>query len=84
MRLPSQECREVNLCKRIAKLWYRWVETKGTEYPRGIQGTWTRIRELVFIDANTDYIAMLLASSPLPPPGVILNPRDEHLLHRLL
>jgi len=41
MRVFSQECPEVNLCKRMAKLWYRWVETKGTEYPRGVQGTWT-------------------------------------------
>jgi len=64
----------------MAKLRYQWVETKGTEYPRGVQGTWTRIRELVSImpkieDTNTDYIAMLLAPSPPPPPGTVLNPR---------
>jgi len=77
MRLFSQECPEVNLCKRMAKLWYRWVETKGTEYPCGVQGTWTRIRELVSImprieEANTDYIAILLAPSPPPLPGTVL------------
>ena len=61
----------------MAKVWYRSVETQGTEYTRGVQGTWTRIRELMSImprveEANTDYIAMLLAPSPPPPPGVIL------------
>jgi len=40
MRLYEQECPNVSLCRRIAKLWYRWVETKGLEYPRGVQGTW--------------------------------------------
>ena len=77
MRIFGQECPEVNLCKRMAKLWYRWVETKGIEYPHGVQGTWTRIRELVTLmsrieDANTDYIALLLAPSPPPPPGIVL------------
>jgi len=28
MGILSQECPEVNLCKRMAKLWYQWVETK--------------------------------------------------------
>ena len=76
MRLFSQECPEVNLCKRMAKLWYKWVEIKGMEYPRGVQGTWTRIRELVSImprieDANIDYIVMLLAPSPPHPPSAV-------------
>jgi len=68
------ECPEVEVCRRMAKLWYRWVETKGLEYPRGVQGTWARVRELVTLmprieEANTDYIAMLLTPSPPPPPG---------------
>jgi len=80
MRLFSQECPEVNLCRKMAKLWYRWVKTKGLQYPGSVQGKWTRIRELVSImprieEANTDYIAMLLAPSPLPPPGTVLAPR---------
>ena len=40
-RLFSQECPEINLCKKMAKLWYQWVETKSLEYPRVVQGTWT-------------------------------------------
>jgi len=64
----------------MAKLWYRWVETKGQEYPGGVQGMWTRIQELVSIiprvdEANTDYIAVLLVPTPPPPPGTILAPR---------
>jgi len=44
-----------------------------------VQGTWTRIRELVSImsrieEANTDYITMLLTPSPPPPPGTIPPP----------
>ena len=79
MRIFSQECPDVNLCKRMAKLWHRWVQTEGTEYSHGIQGTWTRIWKLVTLmrrieDANTDYIAMLLEPSPLPPPSAILAP----------
>jgi len=63
----------------LAKLWRRWVETKGLEYPRGVQGMWMRIRELISImprieDANTDYIAMLLAPSPPPPLGTMSPP----------
>ena len=80
MRFFSYECPEVELYRRMAKLWFRWVETKGLEYPRGVQGTWTRIRELVTLmprieEANTDYIAMLLMPSPPPPPGTVLAPR---------
>ena len=26
MRLFSQECPKVNLCRRMTKLWYRWVK----------------------------------------------------------
>jgi len=79
MRAFVYECPEADLCMRMAKLWRRWVETKGLEYPRGVQGTWTRIRELVSImprieDANTDYIAMLLAPPTPPPPGSMPPP----------
>jgi hypothetical protein len=70
-----EENPEVDICWRMAKLWYRWVETKGVEYPRGPQGTWIRIRELVTLMprievANTDYIATLLAPTPPPPPSL--------------
>jgi len=49
-------------------------------YPRGVQGTWTRIRELVSLmprieEANIDYIATLLAPSPPSPPDSVLAPR---------
>ena len=59
MRAFNYECPEVVLSRRMAKLWYWWIEIKGLEYPRGVQGTWTRIRELVSImprikEANTD------------------------------
>jgi len=75
MRVYGHERPEVGQCRRVAKLWFRWVETKGVEYPRGIQGTWMRIWELVTTtprieEANTNYIAVLLA--PLPPPSVVL------------
>ena len=76
----EEECPEVELCRRMAYLWYRWVESKGLEYPRGLQGTWTRIRELVVTmpdieKANTDRIAALLM---LPTPlssGPVFTPR---------
>ena len=35
----EEECPEMELCRRMTTLWYRWVETKGLEYPRGLQGT---------------------------------------------
>ena len=44
MRRYEQECPEVELCRRMETLWYRWVETKGLEYPRGVLSTWNRIR----------------------------------------
>ena len=80
MSFFSQECPEVNLGRRMAKLWYRWVETKGLEYPRGVQGTWTRIQELVTLmpgveEVNPDYIATPLASPQPSPPGTVLAPR---------
>jgi len=80
MRLYAQECPEVDLCRRMATLWYRWVETKGLEYPRGVQGTWNRIRELVTTmtrieSANTDHIAALRAPPPLASLGPVLHPR---------
>ena len=64
----------------MAKFWYRWVETKGLVYPRGVQGTWTQIWELVSLmprieEANIDYIATPLAPSPPSPPDSVLAPR---------
>jgi len=80
MRRYEEECPEVELCRRMATLWYRWVETKGLEYPRGLQGTWTRIRELIVTmpnieTANTDQIAALLASPTPTSSGPVFNPR---------
>jgi len=80
MRLYEQVCPEVSLCRRMAKLWYRWVETKGLEYTRGIQGTWNRIQELVITmprieSANTNHIVALLALPPATSLGPVLNPR---------
>jgi len=68
MRHYEEECPEVELCRHMATLRYRWVVTKGLEYPRGLQGTWTRIQELVVTmpnieTANTDRIAALLGLS---------------------
>jgi len=79
MRAFVYEYPEADLCMRMAKLWHRWVETKGLEYPRGVQGTWMHIRELVSImprieEANTDYIAILLTPSPPPPLGSMPPP----------
>jgi len=45
MRAYEQVWPPVTECRRMARLWYRWVETKGLEYPRGFQGAWERIRE---------------------------------------
>ena len=72
MRSYEQVCPEVKECRRMARLWFRWVETKGLEYPRGFQGTWERIRELIALtpsieEANTDRLTTLLAP-PRPPP----------------
>jgi len=52
----------VRKCKRIATLWFRWVESQGLVYPRGVEGTWTRIWELVPIIprieiAHPNYVA---------------------------
>jgi len=33
MRRYEEECPQVELCRRMATLWYRWPETKGLEYP---------------------------------------------------
>jgi len=71
MRSYEQVWREVRECRRMARLWFRWVETKGLEYPRGFQGTWERIRELVVLtpsieEAHTDRLSALLAP-PRPP-----------------
>jgi len=80
MRVYGQQHPEVGQCRRVAKLWFRWVETRGVEYPQGVEGMWLRIWELVTVmprieEANTNYIAQLLAPPSPPPPGVILSPR---------
>jgi len=80
IRRYKEECPKVELCRRMATLWYRWVETKGLEYPHELQGMWARIQELVVTmpnieTANTDQIAALLA--PLTPTssGPVFNTR---------
>jgi len=50
------------------------------EYPRGIKGNWTGVWELVIAiprieEANTNYLAQLLAPPPPPPTGVIVSPK---------
>ena len=80
MRRYEQDCPEVELCRCMATLWYRWTETKGLEYPRGVQGSWTRIRELVITmprieSANTDHIATLLTPPTPTSSGPVYNPR---------
>jgi len=39
MRAYARERPEMEQCRRVAKLCFRWLETKGVEHPRGIQGT---------------------------------------------
>ena len=85
MRVYGQEHPEVGHCRRVAKLWFRWMETKGVEYPRGIEGTWMSLWELVTVmprieEANTNYIAQLLAPPPPPPLSAILCLRSQLLL----
>jgi len=72
MRSYEQVWPPVTECRQMARLWFRWLETKGLEYPRGFQGTWERIRELIALtphieEANTDRLTALLAP-PRPPP----------------
>jgi len=72
MRSYEQVWPEARECRRMARLWFRWVETKGLEYPWGFQGTWERIRELIALtpnieEANTDRLTALPAP-PRPPP----------------
>jgi len=73
MRSYEQVWPEVRECRKMARLWFRWVETKGLEYPRGFQGTWERIRELVALtpsieEAHTSRLTALLAP-PRPAPA---------------
>jgi hypothetical protein len=76
----SEELPVVRQCRRVAKFWFKWVEDRGLDYPRCIEGTWTRIWELVALipgeeNAGTAYLALLLAPPPVPPPpGVIQAP----------
>jgi len=54
MRSYEQVWPLVTECRRMARLWFRWVETKGLEYPRGFQGTWERIRELIALTPHIE------------------------------
>ena len=70
----------VRQCRRVAAFWYNLVDARGVEYPRGIEGTWKRIWELVSTihgieNAPPSYLALLLASPPPPPPGEVLAPQ---------
>ena len=70
----------VRQCRRVAAFWYNWVDARGIEFPRGIEGTWRRIWELVSIihgieNAPPSYMALLLASPPPPPAGNVINPQ---------
>ena len=56
------------------------MEARGIEYPRGIEGTWKRIWELVSTiygieNAPPSYLALLLASPAPPQTGEILAPQ---------
>ena len=67
-------------CRRVAAFWYYWVDARGIEYPRGIEGTWKRIWELVTTVhgieyASPSYMAQLLAPPPPPPIGEVLAPQ---------
>jgi len=89
MRRSEQECPKVELCRRMATLWYMWTETKGLEYPRGVQGTWTKIRELVISmprieSANTNHIAALLAPPTTTSSGPMFNPRPLAVVSSIL
>jgi len=70
----------VRQCRRVAAFWYNLVDARRFEYPRGIEGTWKRIWELVSTingieNAPPSYLALLLASPPRPPTGEILAPQ---------
>jgi len=43
MIVYGQERPEMGRSRRVAKLWFRWVETQGVEYSRGVEGTRMRI-----------------------------------------
>ena len=63
----------------MAKLWSRWVDTKDEIYPRGVQGTWMRVWELVgtmpgIEEASTNYIAQRSATSRPTTPSTTATP----------
>jgi len=67
----------VRQCKRVATLWFRWVNAQGVVYPQGNEGAWMRIWELVATMprieiAHPNYLAQLLAPVPPPPPARLL------------
>jgi len=79
MRSYEQVRPEARECRLMDRLWFRWLETKGLEYPRGFQGTWERIRELIALtprieEANTDRLMALLAPPRPPPTGPCPRP----------
>ena len=70
----------VRQCRRVAAFWYNWVDARGIEFPRGIEGTWRQIWELVSTihgieNAPPSYMALLLAPPPPPPAGNAINPQ---------
>ena len=71
----------VRQCRRVAAFWYNLMEARGIECPRGIEGTWKRIWELVSTmhgieNAPPSYLALLLAPPPPPPTGEVLAPQS--------
>jgi len=78
MRIYAHDRLKAWQCKRVAKLWARWLDTKDEIYPRGVQGTWMRVWELVktmpgIEGASTDYIAQLLAPPLLTTPTAVVT-----------
>jgi len=64
--------------RRVAAFWYNLVDARGIELPRGIEGTWKRIWELVSTihgieNAPPSYMALLLTS----PPRATNRERDQ-------
>jgi len=69
----------VRQCTRVATLWFRWVNAQGLVYPRGVEGTWMRIWELVTTMprieiAHPNYLTQHLIPAPPLPPGGLLCP----------
>jgi hypothetical protein len=73
MRDLTREQPLAEQCRRVGRFWYKWVEARGLDYPRGIESTWLRIWEMVTLiprieEADPEYLAYLLAPPPPTPP----------------